>query len=78
MDIPSLWPSLAPATREWLIDHNGEALSAAVVDDIAAANGGSIDPRWWAQDADAPVTLRDDIVDWVEAVANGEGSGNSE
>ena len=72
MDIPSLWPSLTAGTRAWLIDHNGEGLSPAVVHELAAANGGSIDSNWWAEDAEEPQTLTDELVDWIEAVANDE------
>ncbi len=78
MDIPTLWPSLTAETRAWLIEHNGEGLSPAVVDEIAAANGGSIDSNWWSEDAEEPRTLRDDAVDWIEAVANEEEPANSE
>ena len=78
MDIPALWPSLTTPTRAWLINHNGEALSPAVVDELTVANGGTIDPSWWADDADDPTRLSDDAVDWIEAVANGEGPGSAD
>ena len=72
MNFSALWPTLTTETREWLSDHNGEALSQTVVDEIAAANGGSADPTWWADEADEGPTFNDGIVDWIEAVANGE------
>ena len=72
MNLSAIWPTLTPETREWLSDHNGEALSQRVVDEIAAANGGAVDPAWWADEAEDGPTFNDAIVDWIEAVANGE------
>ena len=72
MHFSALWPTLTTQTREWLIDHNGEALDDAVHQEIVAANGGSDDPTWYADDADGSPQLSDPIVDWIETVANDE------
>ena len=73
MDIPTLWPKLDTQTRDWLVEHNGEPLVPAILDALIEANGGSPDAAWLAEDeGDGPV-LVDDAVDWIEAVANGEG-----
>lgn len=52
--------------------HNGEALPPAIVDDLFAANGGDPDPSWWVGDRRGHRGLPDSVVDWIEAVANGE------
>ena len=72
MHFSGLWQTLAMETREWLMDHNGEALSDAVLEEIVTANGGSDDPTWYAQDADGSPRLSDRVVDWIETVANDE------
>jgi len=72
MNFSAIWPTLTAETRAWLSDHNGEALTQRVVDEIGAANGGSIDPTWLADEADEGPTFNDGIVDWIEAVANDE------
>ncbi len=72
MHFSALWQTLAMETREWLMDHNGEALSDAVLEEIVTANGGSDDPTWYSEDADGSPRLSDRIVDWIEAVANDE------
>ena len=72
MDIPTLWPTLDAAVRDWLVEHNGEPLAPAILDALIEANGGSLDAAWLAEDdGDGPVLI-DDAVDWVDAVANGE------
>lgn len=65
MSIEDWWPKLKPATQEWLIQNNGDAVSPAVVGEIAEA-GGSV--------ASSPSDsyLSDEATDWIEAVANGE------
>ena len=72
MQFSALWQTLTLETREWLMDHNGEALSDAVLEEIVAANGGSADPTWYAEDADGNPRFSDSIVDWIETVANDE------
>ncbi len=73
MDLDTWWPLVHPATRDWLIAHNGEDLSAAVVGDIARVAGPLPVEAWWLGDnAPTGVSLSDAGTDWVEAVANDE------
>ena len=72
MHFSALWKTLTMETREWLMDHNGEALSEAVLEEMVTANGGSDDPTWYGEDADGSPRLSDRIVDWIETVANDE------
>ncbi|MBT2588386.1 hypothetical protein J7I86_21510 [Arthrobacter sp. ISL-95] len=67
------WPSLDAETRDWLIEHNGEALPPKVVARIMAATGGTTDSRWWASESTDGPQLSDEAVDWIEGVANDEG-----
>lgn len=62
MDIEQWWTKLAPSTQDWLIENNGDAVSAEIVAEITAA-GGSVSGE----------TLSDEEIDWIEAVANEEG-----
>lgn len=39
MIIEAWWPQLRPATRQWLIANNGEAVPPLIVDEIAAVGG---------------------------------------
>ena len=55
------WPKIRRESRQWLVDNNGDAVSADVLRDIMRA-GGTIHGSY----------LPDEAVDWVEAVANGE------
>ncbi|GAA4485813.1 hypothetical protein GCM10023094_41230 [Rhodococcus olei] len=74
MDVTQWWPRLSPEARDWLVEHNGEPLDPAVAHEILAVNDGVTDPGWWQGDpADGMSELTDDVVDWIEAVANGEG-----
>ena len=66
MDIDSWWHTLDPATREDLINANGDALTPEQVEEITAA-GGATEP-----DEDGEFFLSDSEVDWIEAVANDE------
>ncbi len=72
MDVLTLWPMLSSGTRDWLIEHNGEAVSDEVVAEFVALNGGLDDPDWWSGDTGDDRRLHDSDVDWIEAVANGE------
>ena len=56
----STWDGLDTATQMWLINHNGEPLP----DEVRA-----VVPEGWLGVDGAVV---DAVVDWVEAVANGE------
>lgn len=56
------WTRLDPATQAWLIDNNGDSLSADIAAQVTRA-GGTAQPGQ---------PLPDGTVDWIEAVANGE------
>jgi hypothetical protein len=73
VDLEVRWPLLQQESRDWLVAHNGEALSAAVLDDLARV-GGSVPAEAWWVGASGPdgVHLSDAAIDWVETVANGE------
>lgn len=73
MSIETWWPNLQPASREWLIDNNGDAVPVEVVDDIVAS-GGTVakDASWVGEVGPEGVYLSDAAIDWVEEVANGE------
>jgi hypothetical protein len=73
MSIDEWWARLSPEVREWLIAHNGEPLSPEVAAAIERA-GGTRDADAWAiaPDSSQPFELSDEVVDWIEAVANEE------
>ena len=54
------WDLLDEDTQAWLIAHNGEEVPAEVLS--------AIPQSWLSGDSD----LRDEVTDWIEAVANGE------
>lgn len=58
--IRAVWDSLDSTTRDWLISHNGESVGDSVLEAIPSA--------WVGVDG----ALVDEVVDWIEAVANGE------
>ena len=73
MSMEAWWPALTPETRDWLIAHNGEALSDPVVEEITRAGGLVTSDAWWVGDRGPDgVYLSDAAVDWIEATANGE------
>jgi len=73
MDLDTWWPLVPAATRDWLIAHNGEDLSAAVVADIAQVAGPlPVDAWWLGANGPTGVSLSDAGIDWVEAMANDE------
>lgn len=67
------WPRLSQETRDWLVAHNGDEVPAAVVAEITRA-GGLVAGDAWGAGHDTPqgAYLPDEVVDWIEAVANGE------
>ena len=71
MRIEQWWPRLKPATREWLIENNGDQVPAEVVAEIAEAGGPVASDPWWVQRAPG-FYVPDEATDWIEAVANGE------
>ena len=56
------WDRVNPGVQEWLIDNNGDSVPADIAAHIRAAGG----------DVTNGEPLPDDVVDWIEAVANGE------
>lgn len=73
MDINEWWPKLDSSAQEWLIANNGDAVSADVMSQIAAAGGLSThDARWVRESGPSGVYLSDEATDWIEAIANGE------
>ena len=53
---------LAPGVQEWLTENNGDSVPAEIAGHILAAGG----------DVTIGEPLPEDVVDWIEAVANGE------
>lgn len=75
MNIDQWWPKLDPSAREWLIANNGDAISAEVLTQIAAAVGSiSSDSRWVEESDEGGFVLSDEETDWIEALANAEGA----
>ncbi|MFB2596444.1 hypothetical protein ACEXQE_01485 [Herbiconiux sp. P17] len=73
MEIEEWWPRLAPATREWLADNNGDAVPPEIVAEIGRAGGAIDEKAWWFGESDASGFFFSDAgVDWIEAAANGE------
>lgn len=75
MNIDQWWPKLDPSAHEWLIANNGDAISAEVLTQIAAAVGSvSSDSRWVEESDEGGFVLSDEETDWIEALANAEGA----
>lgn len=75
MDFAQIWPQLRTSSRSWLIDHNGEPLPDDLVAEILSVTGGERDPEWWAgPSAQGESQLTEETVDWIEGVANDEGT----
>lgn len=71
MTLDTWWPQLQQDSRDWLIAHNGEALSQHVVRDIERVSGPLPAQAWWVGETGPDgVTLTDAAVDWIEEVAN--------
>jgi hypothetical protein len=67
------WPRLSQETQDWLVAHNGDEVPAAVVAEITRAGGVVAGDAWGAgHDTPQGAYLPDEVVDWIEAVANGE------
>lgn len=73
MEIDEWWPKLRPDTRAWLIANNGDAVPAAVVQEIVSVGGPVTSDAWWVGD-DGPdgFHLSDRATDWIEETANDE------
>ncbi len=61
MSIEVWWPRIRRESRNWLVEHNGDAVRGDIAEEIVKV-GGEITGSY----------LSDDAVDWVESVANGE------
>lgn len=73
MDLEQWWTLVMPDTREWLMAHNGEALTPEVVADISRAGGMIAAESWWMGQRTADgVHLSDAATDWIEERGNGE------
>ena len=67
------WPRLSPETRDRLMANNGDAVPAAVIEEITRAGSVVATDAWWVgQSGPAGFYLSDEAVDWIEEVANGE------
>jgi hypothetical protein len=67
------WPRLPPATRDWLIANNGDAVPDAIVEQIGAAGGPAAADPWWTRDEESTGRyLPDAATDWIEETANDE------
>ena len=73
MEIIEWWRRLDSDAKEWLIAHNGEAISPEVLKNIITA-GGSVtsDARWVGESGPDGFFLSDEAVDWIETAANDE------
>ena len=73
METIEWWSGLDPEAQAWLIAHNGEVVSADVVDKIVAVGGDMTSDAWWIGDRGLEgFYLSDEAVDWIETTANGE------
>jgi len=73
MNIGEWWSRLDSEAQEWLIAHNGEAVSAEVLGQITAAGGVvASDARWVGEIGPSGLFVSDEAADWIEATANGE------
>ncbi|WP_422390654.1 hypothetical protein [Arthrobacter sp. N1] len=73
MELDEWWAAVLPETRQWLGDHNGEALSPEVAADISRVGGLiAADPWWIGERGPDGVFLSDAATDWIEARANAE------
>ena len=77
MNIEQWWPNLKPATQAWLIENNGDAVPDELAAEITEAGGPAASDAWRAGDDDEPsgFYFPDEVVDWIEAVGNGEAPG---
>lgn len=73
MEISEWWTRLGSDTKEWLIAHNGEAISRETLVQILAAGGSLTSNAWWVGELGPEgFFLSDEAVDWIEAAANDE------
>jgi len=76
MTIELWWPQLRPETQRWLIANNGDAVTPAIMAEIAAVGGPEASEVWWVHEEGSPGRcMPDEAMDWIEAVANDETGG---
>lgn len=76
MEIEEWWSKLTPTTREWLIENNGDAVPAEILEEITRAAGAAAGDAWWVGERSdgepTGFTLSDEAIDWIETTANDE------
>jgi hypothetical protein len=73
MNIETWWPKLAPSTREWLIQNNGDVVPPEIVAEISSAGGSAVPEEWWVgQIGPEGFFISDEAIDWIEELANDE------
>ena len=71
MDFAQIWPHLAPLSRSWLLEHNGEPLPDDLIGEVIGVAGGEQNADWWTgPSVDGQTQLTDEVIDWIETVAN--------
>jgi hypothetical protein len=77
MNLEGWWPKVAPSTREWLIQNNGDVVPPKILAEIAEA-GGSVNPAdWWVgQIGPTGFFISEEAIDWIEEMANDESPSN--
>ncbi len=71
MSLETWWPHLKQDSRDWLIAHNGEAITQSVVRDIERVAGRVPAQAWWVGEVGPDgLQLSDAAVDWIEEAAN--------
>jgi len=65
------WHKLDAQTQGWLVTHNGEAITAGILDTIIATGAPIDSDAWWVGEM-GPLGfyLSDEATDWIESVAN--------
>lgn len=68
-DFQDVWRRLSDDSRDWMIDHYGEAVPDEVAAEIEGDPGSA--SAWLDYDEDGAV-LSDEAVEWIDEYANGE------
>lgn len=66
------WSRLEPATRAWLIAKSGDAVPERAATEVARAGGPVAVKPEVGDDADPGLFYPDEVLDWVEEIANSE------
>lgn len=73
MSIEQWWSKLPAASREWLINNNGDEVDPAIVEEIGRVGGSLAQGEWWVgEDGPSGFYFSDAGIDWINEVANGE------